>query len=256
MYDYQLTGKIHPERVNFTIGTKLPLYIEHKDFGIKGEVVLEVKESNLFVSFSSKNIYSSLDTSALETLKNIIEESVRIIVDAYCYVRSYAYELEITNIKCRDLNLEYQFGVRGEWNINKDDKHANEEFSKLINLFTTPENTPLCLVFADFRRSIKYPSMTASFCFRAIETIRQHAYEDISILDDDKRRKAGWKELGKELGFTEKDFDEIKKFALPNRHGKYPTITYTERERIMNFTRRVIDKSIHQILSESKQLQD
>ncbi len=62
MYTYQLTGKIHPERVNFTIGTKLPLFIEHTSFEIKGEILLEIKDSNIFISFNSSTKYSSSDT--------------------------------------------------------------------------------------------------------------------------------------------------------------------------------------------------
>lgn len=62
----------------------------------------------------------------------------------------------------------------------------------------------------------------------------------------------GWKKLGTELGFTKQDFDMIKKFALPNRHGSYPKITYEEREQIMNFTRSVIDKLINWKLNNSK----
>lgn len=253
MYKYQLSGKIHPERVDFTIGKKLPLSIEHGEFGIKGEVILEIRNSNITISFDSQTEYSSSDTGSVETLKNILEESVRMIVDAYGYVRSYAYEVEITNIKNLDSSLNYQFGVRGEWNILKDDKSANEEFSRILNLFTVPENGTVGNVLADFRRAIKYPSMTASFCFRAIETIRQHAFEDVSITDDDKRRKDGWTKLGTNLGFKEEDFNEIKKFALPNRHGKYPKITYQERERVMNFTRSIIDKVINWIYSQSSQ---
>jgi hypothetical protein len=247
MYKYQLSGKIHPERVDFTIGTKLPLCIEHGEFGIKGKVVLEIRNSNITISFDSQTEYSSSDTGSLETLKNILEESVRMIVDAYGYVRSYAYEVEITNIKNLDSSLNYQFGVRGEWNILKDDESVDKEFSRILGLFTVPENAAIGDVLADFRRAIKYPSMTASFCFRAIETIRQHTFEDVSITNDDKRREDAWIKLRANLGFKKEDFDEIKTFALPNRHGKYPKITYQERERLMNFTRVIIDKVIQSL---------
>lgn len=249
MHTYQLSGKIHPERVNFTIGTKLPLSIEHGEFGIKGEITLEIRNSNIIISFDSQNEYLSSDTGSLETLKNILEESVRMVVDIYGYVRSYSYEVEITDIKNFGSSLNYQFGVRGEWNILKDDKSANEEFSRILNLFTVPGNGTIGDVLADFRRAIKYPSMTASFCFRAIESIRQHAFEDVSIADDDKRRKDGWTKLGANLGFKEEDFNVIKKYALPNRHGKYPKITYQEREQIMNFTRLIIDNTVNWIYS-------
>ena len=86
--------------------------------------------------------------------------------------------------------------------------------------------------------------MTAGFCFRAVETIRKFYFEDQSISNDDKRRERGWKELGETLGFKEADFKEIKDFALPNRHGEHRQISYEQRERIMNFTRSIINKLI------------
>jgi hypothetical protein len=102
-------------------------------------------------------------------------------------------------------------------------------------------------IFADFRRAGKYPPMTASFCFRAIEIIRKFGFEDQTILNEIDREKAGWKKTGELLGFKKSDSEEIRSFALPNRHGIYPTITYLQRERIMNFTRNVIDKFIERL---------
>jgi hypothetical protein len=247
MYKYQLSGKIHPERVDFTIGTKVSLSITHGEFGIKGEILLEIKNSNITISFDSKNEYFSSDTGSLETLKNILEESVRTIVDIYGYVRSYAYEVEIINIKNLDSSLDYTFGVRGEWNINKDNDATNQEFLKILHLFSAPNNGYISNVLADFRRAIKYPPMTASFCFRAIETIRQHVFENTLIIDDNERRKDGWEKLNTHLGFKKENFEEIQRFSLPNRHGAYPKITYQEREQIMNFTRNIIDKVIQYI---------
>ena len=60
------------------------------------------------------------------------------------------------------------------------------------------------------------------------------------IADEKKRRKDGWKKLNIELGLQMKDLEEMRKFALPNRHGKYPAISYEERERIMNLARTII----------------
>lgn len=180
----------------------------------------------------------------METLKNIVEENIRIVVDAYCFVRSYSYDVEVIKVVCDDLKIDYTFGVQGEWNIHKDEQSTNAEFTKILKLFDRPEKLFLKDAFADFRRSIKYPGMTASFCFRALETIRKFYFEDQADGNSDTRRKNGWEKLVKKSGLQEDDFTEIKKFALPNRHGEYPVIKYQERERIMNFTRSIIDKMI------------
>ncbi|MFB6225916.1 MAG: hypothetical protein ABEJ02_01030, partial [Candidatus Paceibacteria bacterium] len=56
---------------------------------------------------------------------------------------------------------------------------------------------------------------------------------------------------GKSSGIWTYDFDEILKFAKPGRHGEYPAIEYEERERIMNFTRKIINKTIEKIKNET-----
>ena len=66
-------------------------------------------------------------------------------------------------------------------------------------------------------------------------------------MNNDKRHRDGWRNLRSEFNLAENDFIEIQKFALPNRHGDYPAISYQERERIMNFTRSIIEKLIDKL---------
>ena len=91
--------------------------------------------------------------------------------------------------------------------------------------------------------------MTAYYCYRAIEIIRKFYFEDFNVKNEDKRKKQGWQKLKKELEFPENCFNEIKQFSDANRHGEYPLITYEQRERIMNLTRKIIDKTIDKLLT-------
>ena len=244
MYAYTFTGKIHPERVIFSVGLELPFFLKHLNFGLDSETSLKFENSVVTIRLKSNTDHSKDKNCNLETLKNIVEGNVRLTVDAYCFVKSYSYDVEITKVVCADLEIDYTFGVQGEWNIDKDEQLTNAEFTNLLKLFDRPERVFLKDVLADFRRSIKYPAATASFCFRAIETIRKYYFEDQSTTGNDRRRKNGWEKLKSEFCLQDNEFAEIQKFALPNRHGDYPTITYPERERIMNFTRSIIDKLI------------
>ena len=45
MYKYIFTGKIHPERVSFSIGIELPFILKHLAFGFDGETVLKFENS-------------------------------------------------------------------------------------------------------------------------------------------------------------------------------------------------------------------
>ena len=172
MYAYVFTGKIHPERVNFSIGIELPFILKYLNFGLNSKTSLKFENSIITVKLQSSTAHGKDENCNLETLKNIVEENIRTIVDAFCFVKSYSYDLEITKVVCDELNIDYTFGIQGEWNIHKDEQTANTEFTKILKLFDRQERVFLKDVLADFRRSIKYPSMTAGFCFRAIETIR------------------------------------------------------------------------------------
>ena len=104
----------------------------------------------------------------------------------------------------------------------------------------------LGLVFSDFRRSIKYPDVTAMFCLRSLETIRREYFDDNSINHDNKRDKNGWTTMSEALNVTRSSvYEEMRALAEKNRHGIYPTITYNQREGMMNFTRDAISKFIN-----------
>lgn len=243
MYKYVLSGTVYPPRVNFST-IPLSIRIEHADFGIRGDAELKIRDSAIELKFVSYT-----EVTDIPTLKNFLEEAIRMAVDAFCYVNSYSYDVDIEKIECEQLQLSHTFEVRGEYNIDRTVEEYNQEYLKLLSLFMQPNLTYFKDVFADFRRSIKYPAMTASFCFRAIEIVRKYMFENPSIVDENKKRKAGWLNLCNQLGYQKSDFEHIQSFATPNRHGKYPTITYRERERIMNFTRGLLDKCIERELS-------
>jgi hypothetical protein len=239
MHEYVFLGKIYPERVNFGLDSEIHIKHENPDFDIEGDIYVAFESSNMVARYTSEKIYSSEKTGSLETLKNILEEDIRLIVDIYCYVKSYSYDLEITRVVCKELNLDYTFGVQGEWNISKSKENTDKELNKIIMVLTDKKFSFLKYVFADFRRSIKYPVMTPSFCYRAIETLRKSYFED------------SWDKLNSTLGFTKYDYGEILKFSTPNRHGEYPGITYKQREKIMNFTRGVIDSFLNHVTANS-----
>jgi hypothetical protein len=244
MFNYIFLGEVHPKRTGFNLGSVVKQHLFFPDFSIDIEIQVIFAYSEITITFSSDVDYSTNKDGSLETLKNKIEDAVRIIVDTYGFVKSFSYDVEIIKAICPQLNLNHFFSVQGEYNIIKDTIKTGQEFNNILSLFSKSEATPLKDAMADFRRSIKYPSMTAGFCLRAIETVRKSFFEDFTLSDEKKRRKDGWRKLNEVLGYQEKDYEEINKFAVLNRHGDYPTISYDERERIMNFTREILERLI------------
>jgi len=248
IYKYIFKGVIHPKRVNFEVNARFTLQIKRPEFGIDGVFGIEFKNSEFIAEYETAVDHTKKESANLETLRNYIDDAIRLVVDIYCYVKSYNYEVEIIKVECLELKIDYTFDVQGEKNIHKDKKQTDDEFTNLIMFFSMRSNLDfLRHALTDFRRSIKYPAETATFCFRAIETIRRFYFDDMDINDESKRRKKGWELFREALDFDRYFFKDIERFALPNRHGEYPAITYPERETIMNKTRRIIDAFIEYV---------
>jgi len=247
MYRYVVVGKLQPEQRIQDLNIYTKFGIKHKEFGVEGSLEMRVSGSSIELIYFTNINHSQPDTANLETLKNVLIEQVRLIINVFGYTDSFYLDVYLLNIKCEALHINWDFGIKGEFNINKSENERKTEFNKIMGLFKGEDYSSyswLKDVFTDFHNAIKYPAQTAQYCFRAIEIIRQNYYEDITNTNDDTRRNDGWGNLRTELNYTRQDFNEIERFGLPNRHGQYPAITYNERERIMNFTRRLIDRFV------------
>lgn len=244
MYTYRFIGKIEPENLIEDFNLKSEIHLQQIEFGIKGVLDIIIEREKIEVLYISE-IDHTLETSAnLETVKNSILDTVELLTNLYGFVHSIYLDVYILYVKCEELNIEHTFGIKGERNISKTSFEASQEFNKLFSIFTDQSNSNLKEVFSDFHKALKYPAMSAQFCFRAIEIIRQNYYENSLCNDDKKRRSEGWDLLRKELNYEINDFRLIQNYGIPNRHGNYPAITYDVRLQIMNFTRELIEKFI------------
>jgi hypothetical protein len=245
-FTYTFKGIVYPTRVNFILKGLPEFNFVIPEWGIEGIVNLSIVDCEISVSFESQKEYSTDTDPNIETLKNYIDRIARQFVDAYCFAYSYNYDIDIESVKCKENNFEYTFPVRGEWNIKGEEK----VFINVLNVMMTTNDSVLGLVLSDFRRAIKYPDMTAMFCFRSLETLRREHFDDQSISDNNKRDKDGWILMGRELNLSRNDvYEKMRNFAKNNRHGEFPKITYKDREEIMNYCREVINKFIKWKLS-------
>lgn len=245
IYKYNFYGKVHPERVGFDI-TVPDCGVTFLN-GVSGKLKFDCKKSNLILVFETEtNIQESI---GITTLRNDLLQHAATWVDAYCYLRSFNYDIEITGVRCKELDLDTVFGVDFEKTDELDEaallKKASTDLSELFELIV--KNSDLVFlkdVFADFRRAIKYPHMTGGFLYRSVETIRSNYFEDQSVEDDSKRIKGGWETMNNALGFETADYSELLRFRRPNMHGVYPVITSDERLALAKQARKMINKFI------------
>jgi hypothetical protein len=245
-YTYIFLAKIYPHRVNFNL-TGLPKFeFKHSDWEITGNCEVEIFNSDVVIKFISPFEYTDKTDCNIETLKNTISDVISGFVDAFCYTSSFSYDVDIEKVICPQLNLLKWFSIQAERNI----KPYDNLFKKLTLLLLSGKHPLLPWVLSDFRRACKYPSMSASFCYRAIEIVRQSYFgiynsNQNSTNYQKERVKKSWSLLNEILLFEESDHDELIEWATTNRHGNFPAITYKKRLKIMNHTRDIINKFIN-----------
>ncbi len=145
-YEYIFTWIVYPERVNFSYQ---PIEFASENI-IIWKWKIFIKNSKIFCIFKTEENY--IDN--IYELKNYIDEYVRWIVDTWCFVNSYNYDVEITNVFCEKLNFSETFNVIWEYNQqNKTDEEKILELKDIHSILEKWKYTHILLdIFADFRR--------------------------------------------------------------------------------------------------------
>ncbi|MBD1881456.1 hypothetical protein NC997_14080 [Trichocoleus sp. DQ-A2] len=102
------------------------------------------------------------------------------------------------------------------------------------------DSQPLRRALANLREAIREPNDTGFFCFRAIESIRQHFYEP----QDRDTDKPSWERLRNSLRIDRSWIDALTKSyeAGNQRHGKSPYMSGENRVSAMLHTWKVVDR--------------
>jgi hypothetical protein len=244
MFRYIFTGKVLPERVDFSL---TPHQIEAiTNTGQKFKISISIQKSQIFLEVNSENVIDDIFT-----LRNTIVDFVRQYTDIFGYLHGYAYDLEITSLIFPD-NEHLIFGV-SITEIEKDAVNRPiQDLQKIFEMEQDPDNLALRLALMDLNLSIKYPKDTGVFCYRAIESIMQF-FNKGNPEDVDARKKA-WTALSENLRISKPWTDFVKDFALNPRHGSPKLLTGEDRINIMMHSWQVVDRFLIFLTNGRKQL--
>lgn len=186
------SGRVYPERAQVQI--KLPGWrcsFVDKGSGIVGEMSTEISLPQISAIF-----YSEEPVKDVMTLKNAVEDAIRLQLDILGYVLGCGYDAEITQAVLLETNEQIVFGV----GIPVLESRKNQDFASIFHLFNKEESDFLRRCLADLREAMKTPKDTGEFCYRAIETLRKF-FAKQNKLDDNKRDECSkaWQVLRNQL---------------------------------------------------------
>jgi hypothetical protein len=237
-HSYIFFGKVFPERVNVYFSPPIVLNIKNEEAEIEGVLTIYVDLSQIAIRFESKQIVKNC-----YTLKNIIEDAIRMLLDTLGYTLGCGYDVEITSMIDSLGNPQIVFGVSIKPNIEEFKSKRPKTFQEIFPLFFDERGNYLRLCLSDLREAIRKPKDTGFFCFRAIESLT-HYFANKNSLDKKKDSKKIWEIFKDEVGIIEEDIRSIMDYSDPVRHGGTINISPEERQKILDLTWEIVDKYV------------
>lgn len=233
MVQYTFFGKVYPERCIVSVD-EIRARIGAQGTEIQGDLRYYISLSQVTAVFICEERVSNIFT-----LKNDVEDAIRMALDALGYTLACGYDLEITQMIDSLGNAPIVFGVNMPA-VERTALDAGVSFDMIMSLFTEQRGSYLRRCFADLREAIRVPKDTGFFCYRAIETLKSFFHREAGVADD----RTAWELLRSELNVNRPDIEAIKQFADPVRHGGIVAIRDDQRAYIVSLTWRIVNKFI------------
>lgn len=246
-FKYVFYGKVHPERADVNVFKPIKYTIKIPYFNISGTM-----EVNILCSQITAILSMSKPIDDIGTIKCTIEGLIKQQIDALGFCLGCGYDAEIIGV-VNPLNAgeTIVFGVNIPV-LEAQKERRMQKLEGLVSLLSTGKGLYLQLCLSDLREAIRSTRDTGFFCYRAVESLRQHFVIEKGI----KKDGVSWEKLRCELGVEREIIDFIKEFADPVRHGYIIEIPPSERADILSKTWDVVDKFIEYGLNGYKQLHE
>ena len=183
MYTYIFTGRVIPERAVLDIN-EIPFKTLASEDVPEGELFIEILKSQISARF-----LAAIQVRNIFTLRNTIEDAVRMLLDVAGYFNGYGYDVEIVQMVHSDSSLKQVFGIDVPALTGVCEK-AGITYNDIFLALLKKDGGFLRHALADVREAIKSPRDTGFFCFRAIESLKNCCAVRNRLPPDD---DAAWK---------------------------------------------------------------
>jgi len=206
---YIFSGRVVPERA----------LLDTSEFSFKPLASTDVPEGELFIQIIRSQVSARFvckgSVTNIFTLRNVVEDATRTILDAVGYHRGYGYDLEIVQMVRPDSSENQVFGIDVPV-VAKACEDAGIAFQHIMVALGVPDGAYLRHALSDLREAIKSPKDTGFFCYRAVESLKNCVAARNGVSPD---KPAGWETFRAAYSIEKDELLGIKAFADPVRHG-------------------------------------
>lgn len=187
-------------------------------------------------------------------LRNVVKALLQNELAKVAYLRGYAYDVEVTRVMHRELEIDQVFGIDIPCIANRNASiDLNERIASIRQKTVGPEGVLLHRCFNDLVAAMQHPDDTGFYCYRAIEALRHHCRARHAI--DPQNKPQQWQKLREVTGIEEATFRFIQNAANPVRHGNVVSVTGQDRVELFTRTWDIVDAYLAS-LNESDTVED
>jgi hypothetical protein len=225
MYKYFLDGLVHPERAQIQ-DHQISAKFAHPASGAEGEIKFRILLNHIAVWVETEVEWKPLD------LRNVVRYFVQLEVDLMGYVLGRTYEVEMRRMICPELDLDLVFGIEvGCIAARSRGIDLDARIAAIRPKLQGESGRLLHRCLRDLISALKETEDVAFFCYRAIESLRQHCIATRSL--DPKDKATQWKTVREIAGCDESATRLLEKAAQPTRHGEAETVSESEAVKLL-----------------------
>jgi hypothetical protein len=224
---YTFFGRVLPERVPLRIEIP-PSEVAVAEFGLRFSAETSIHDSQVV-----SNIVIKEGEVDLATLRNLIDSSVRTVLDLIGYLHGLSFDLEMLSVTW-DGNRRWIFGINVP--VLAERRQAapyvlNADLLKAVGGDPSAQS-----VLDDFREAIRVPRGTGFFCYRSVEAMMQ----SMKASATENEKAVSWPRLRESLRVSEDTLFYLKGHADFPRHGKPSSMSNDERNKVFKTTDEII----------------
>ena len=221
---YTFFGKVLPERALIEIREVL-FEVSGSDDVPEGQLYVAILKSQIIARYVAATAVGNVFS-----LRNMVDDAVRRLLDAVGYVNGWAYDIDIIEAVRSIDRQTWVFGIDIPA-LNGVAEKAGVAPQDVITMLNLPQGWAVRQAMADVREAMKSSTDTGLFCYRAIESLKQGFAERMS-LDPDRT----WEDFRNAYGIAKDDIMLVKGFADAARHGAALQTSISDADRASIFT--------------------
>lgn len=238
MFTYMFWGKVLPERAQLDMNFKVNFIADKLD--LKGDAFISIILNQVLVTLKIDKEVNIL------TLKRIVSSLLDKEMAKLAFIRGFDYTVVIDRCLKEDLTEDWVYGIdypleSGVHTL----KEINERMNWLRMLSVGMDGLLIDRCLNDFKSALTHIEDAPFYCYRAIESLRNHCSEQNDI--NDEPRSIQWEFFRNTALISTEDINFFTKWSRDIRHGRAVYMSDDEEVTVINKAHQIISSYLENI---------